>query len=123
MDGLCGGLGVGGFQHRPPDDEIIGASRDRTAGRHDALLVTGRRTCRPDAGGDEAHLVADDLAQIADFLLPMLDLMPEGRANAGGMSNHDFLKATKGMDQVKLDIPIGSKGEGIEGWASEVKKR
>ena len=53
----------------------------------------------------------------------MLDLPPEGRANAGGMSNHEFLKETKNMENVKLDIPVGSKGEGIEGWAIEIKKR
>ena len=53
----------------------------------------------------------------------MLDLPPEGRANAGGMSNHDFVKNTPGMENVKLDIAVGSKGEGIEGWATEIKKR
>lgn len=82
-----------------------------------------RHWALPDVLKEKYHFSPEEAAQIADFLLPMLDLLPEGRANAGGMSNHDFLKATKGMDQVKLDIPIGSKGEGIEGWASEVKKR
>ncbi len=53
----------------------------------------------------------------------MLELLPGSRANAGGMSNHDFLKDTKGMDEVKLDIEVGAKGEGIEGWDNEVKKR
>ena len=53
----------------------------------------------------------------------MLDLPPEGRANAGGMSNHEFMKGTKGMEDVNLDIAVGTKGEGIEGWAMEVKKR
>ena len=53
----------------------------------------------------------------------MLDLLPEGRANAGGMSNHEFMKGTKGMENITLSIPVGSKGEGIEGWATEVKKR
>lgn len=53
----------------------------------------------------------------------MLELQPERRANAGGMSSHAFLDDTKGMDDVKLDVAVGSKGEGIEGWATEVKKR
>ena len=56
----------------------------------------------------------------------MLELTPEKRANAGGMSGHTFLDGTQGMEGVGLDIPVGSKGEGIEGWASEVtntKKR
>jgi serine/threonine-protein kinase SRPK3 len=59
---------------------------------------------------------------MGDFLMPMLGLMPADRANAGGMSNHPFLDQTKGMDGVKLDIELGSKGDGIEGWACEVKK-
>jgi serine/threonine-protein kinase SRPK3 len=52
----------------------------------------------------------------------MLQLWPADRANAGGMSNHEFCKDTLGMEGVKLDVPVGSRGEGIEGWAQEVKK-
>ena len=52
----------------------------------------------------------------------MLELEPKERANAGGMSGHAFLEGTKGMDGVRLDVPVGSKGEGIEGWATEVVK-
>jgi serine/threonine-protein kinase SRPK3 len=53
----------------------------------------------------------------------MLELLPANRANAGGMSNHEFMNDTKGMDDVHLDIAVGGKGEGIEGWDCEVKKR
>ena len=53
----------------------------------------------------------------------MLDLIPSERANAGGMSNHPFVTDAKNMEKIKLDAPLGSKGEGIEGWASEVKKQ
>jgi serine/threonine-protein kinase SRPK3 len=59
---------------------------------------------------------------MAGFLLPMLELVPAERANAGGMSNHSFLSDAKGMEEKKLDIAVGSKGEGIEGWSIEVKK-
>ena len=52
----------------------------------------------------------------------MLELLPSERANAGGMANHAFMDNTKGMDGVNLNIEVGSKGEGIEGWATEVKK-
>jgi serine/threonine-protein kinase SRPK3 len=52
----------------------------------------------------------------------MLELLPADRANAGGMAGHEFLKDTKGMEGVDLNIPVGSKGEGIEGWATEIKK-
>ena len=60
---------------------------------------------------------------MSDFLIPMLELIPERRANAGGMANHKYLNGTKGMDHISLNIPVGSRGEGIEGWASEVKRR
>lgn len=53
----------------------------------------------------------------------MLELNPEKRADAGGMVGHPFMEDTRGMEGVKLDIPVGSRGEGIEGWAGEVKKR
>ena len=72
---------------------------------------------------EKYHFAVEDAQRIATFLLPMLDLPPEGRANAGGMTNHEFLKDVKGMESVTLDIPVGSKGDGIEGWATEIKKR
>lgn len=71
---------------------------------------------------EKYHFSVEEATRIADFLIPMLELVPSERANAGGMSNHAFMDNTKGMEGVKLDIVIGSKGEGIEGWATEVKK-
>ncbi|EHY60029.1 serine/threonine kinase 23 [Exophiala dermatitidis NIH/UT8656] len=82
-----------------------------------------RHWALPDVLREKYHFSVEEARKISDFLLPMLELPPEARANAGGMSNADFLKGTKGMDHVKVDVPVGSKGEGIEGWASEVKKR
>lgn len=61
--------------------------------------------------------------QISEFLLPMLEVSPERRANAGGMSSHAWTKDTLGMDGIDLGITPGSKGEGIEGWATEIKRR
>ena len=52
----------------------------------------------------------------------MLELLPVERANAGGMANHAFMDNTKGMDEIHLEVEVGSKGEGIEGWATEIKK-
>jgi serine/threonine-protein kinase SRPK3 len=72
---------------------------------------------------EKYHFSVEDANKIARFLTPMLELLPEARANAGGMSNHEFMQGTIGMENVHLDIPLGSKGEGIEGWAYEVKKR
>jgi len=71
---------------------------------------------------EKYHFGEKDSAEIADFLVPMLELNPEKRANAGGMSGHAFLTDAKGMEGEKLDIPVGSRG-GIEGWSCEVKKR
>jgi serine/threonine-protein kinase SRPK3 len=71
---------------------------------------------------EKYHFAVEESKKMGDFLLPMLDILPEARANAGGMSNHPFLDATIGMESVHLDIPLGSKGDGIEGWAMEIKK-
>lgn len=72
---------------------------------------------------EKYHFSIEESKAISDFLTPMLELTPERRANAGGMANHPYLKGTKGMDHIKLDVPVGSRGEGIPGWASEVRKR
>ena len=71
---------------------------------------------------EKYHFSVEEAKRIADFLIPMLELLPSERANAGGMSNAAFMENTKGMENVHLDIELGSKGEGIEGWATEVKK-
>ena len=65
----------------------------------------------------------EDAKGIADFLSPMLELVPDKRANAGGMANSPFMQDAKGMEKVKVDVAVGSRGEGIEGWASEIKKQ
>ncbi|KAI0400895.1 kinase-like domain-containing protein [Xylaria palmicola] len=62
--------------------------------------------------------------EVSSFLTPMLELLPEKRANAGGMANHPWLDNTPGMENVKLEgLVPGTRGEGIEGWAMEIKKR
>jgi len=81
-----------------------------------------RHWALPDVLKEKYHFEVADAKSMADFLLPMLDLVPAERANAGGMSNHPFIADAKGMENTKLDIPLGSKGDGIEGWATEVKK-
>ncbi|KAL8949619.1 MAG: hypothetical protein Q9222_004281 [Ikaeria aurantiellina] len=77
----------------------------------------------PDVLREKYHFSVDESKRIGDFLTPMLELEPVQRANAGGMSNSSFLDGTKGMESVSIAIPFGSKGEGIEGWATEVKRR
>ena len=82
-----------------------------------------RHWALPDVLREKYHFTREEAERIADFLIPMLGLLPQDRANAGGMSNSPFLDGTKGMNCVKLPTPVGMKGEGIEGWASEIKKR
>ncbi|KAI1005546.1 Protein kinase [Podosphaera aphanis] len=60
---------------------------------------------------------------LASFLLPMLELEPEKRANAGGMAAHDWLAKTIGMRGIVIEgLEVGSRGEGIDGWGSETKR-
>lgn len=82
-----------------------------------------RHWALPDVLKEKYHFSPEESKAISDFLLPMLELLPERRANAGGMSSHSYLDGTKGMEHVHLNIPVGSRGEGIEGWAHEVKKK
>ncbi|KAF1947589.1 serine/threonine-protein kinase SRPK2 [Clathrospora elynae] len=81
-----------------------------------------RHWALPDVLHEKYHFNSEESKKIGAFLLPMLELLPVDRANAGGMAGHDFLKDTKGMENVNLNVPVGSKGEGIEGWATEIKK-
>lgn len=83
-----------------------------------------RHWALPDVLKEKYHFKEEQAKQIADFLLPMLELVPEKRANAGGMAGHPFLDDTPGMKGVKIEgLEVGSRGEGIEGWANEVRKR
>ncbi|KAF2712083.1 serine/threonine-protein kinase SRPK2 [Pleomassaria siparia CBS 279.74] len=81
-----------------------------------------RHWALPDVLHEKYHFNTEESKKVADFLLPMLELLPVERANAGGMAGHRFLEETKGMEGIGLNLPVGSKGEGIEGWATEVKK-
>ena len=78
----------------------------------------------PDVLREKYHFGAEEAKRISDFLLPMLELEPAKRANAGGMAASPFLTDTPGMEGVVLPgIELGSRGEGIEGWATEVPKK
>ena len=73
---------------------------------------------------EKYHFKEDEGKRISDFLTPLLELVPEKRANAGGMAGHYWLDDTPGMRGVRIDgLEVGSRGEGIDGWASEVRKR
>lgn len=71
----------------------------------------------------EYHYSSEEAKTLASFLLPMLELNPKKRADAGGMSNHEWLDDTKGMDDLHIERLVGSTGKDVEGWAKEVKRR
>jgi serine/threonine-protein kinase SRPK3 len=81
-----------------------------------------RHWALPDVLREKYHHSEGEAMQISELLIPMLELNPERRANAGGMAGHDFLKSATGMEDKNVDVPVGTRG-GIEGWASEVKNR
>jgi serine/threonine-protein kinase SRPK3 len=75
---------------------------------------------------EKYHFKEEEGKEIGGFLGPMLELEPAKRANAGGMAGAKWLENTVGMEGGQYTIKgieVGSKGEGIEGWAMEVKKR
>lgn len=61
-----------------------------------------------------------DAEEISDFLLPMLQIQPELRADAGGMVNHHWLSDALGLENVVLERPVGGVGEDIPGWSREI---
>ncbi|KAK4981513.1 hypothetical protein LTR28_003083, partial [Elasticomyces elasticus] len=83
-----------------------------------------RHWALPDVLREKYHFSVEEARRIGEFLLPMLELLPADRANAGGMAGCEFLEDTRGMRGVGLgkEVVVGSRGEGIEGWAAEVKK-
>lgn len=82
-----------------------------------------RHWALPDVLREKYHFSDEESMRISSFLVPMLELLPEKRANAGGMASHEWMDGTPGMDGIGLGITPGSRGEGIQGWAMEVKKR
>ncbi|KAI5782770.1 kinase-like domain-containing protein [Geopyxis carbonaria] len=81
-----------------------------------------RHWALPDVLREKYHHSAEEALQISNLLTPMLEFNPERRANAGGMSGHEFLMDATGMEDKKVDVAVGSRG-GIDGWAGEIKRR
>ncbi|KAJ4378168.1 serine/threonine protein kinase, CMGC [Neocucurbitaria cava] len=81
-----------------------------------------RHWALPDVLHEKYHFASEESKRIADFLLPMLQLLPVDRANAGGMAGHEFLKDTKGMESRDLGIAVGSKGRGLRGGRRRLRR-
>lgn len=59
--------------------------------------------------------------EIADFLIPMLEMDPRKRADAGGLVNHPWLRGTHAMENVNVeDRRLYGSGADIPGWYQEV---
>ncbi|CAN3376327.1 hypothetical protein DIURU_004065 [Diutina rugosa] len=71
---------------------------------------------------EKYKFAATDADEIADFLMPMLAIQPEARADAGGMVNHRWLADALGLENVVLERPVGGSGEDIPGWSREVDR-
>ncbi|KAJ5667762.1 Protein kinase dsk1 [Penicillium maclennaniae] len=82
-----------------------------------------RHWALPDVLREKYHYSVEDSMRTSEFLLPMLELSPEKRANAGGMAAHEWMQDTPGMSGIDLGIAPGTRGEGIDGWAAECKRR
>lgn len=62
--------------------------------------------------------------EIVDFLIPMLRINPESRADAGGMVNHPWLKEAFGLENVKVEERIArGPGTDIKGWNKEYQHK
>lgn len=76
--------------------------------------------CLKDVLVEKYKFNVSDALEIADFLLPMLTLTPETRADAGGLVNHPWLSDAVGLENVVLERSVGGSGEDIPGWSREL---
>ncbi|KAA8904220.1 hypothetical protein TRICI_005595 [Trichomonascus ciferrii] len=70
---------------------------------------------------EKYHYSETEAELLSSFLLPMLHLNPKKRADAGGMSNHKWVADAAGFEHLKVDRPVMSIGDDIQGWAAEIK--
>lgn len=70
---------------------------------------------------EKYKIPSDEAKEFADFILPMLEIDPRKRADAGGLVNHPWLADTLGMNSVTVnDRKLYGNGSDIPGWAQEV---
>lgn len=71
---------------------------------------------------EEYKFSYDEAQSLSTLILPMLETNPKKRADAGGMSNHPWLRDAKGLENVKVNRIAGLAGRDINGWAKLYKK-
>lgn len=70
---------------------------------------------------EKYNMTPPEAQEVSDFLLPMLELDPRKRADAGGMINHPWLTDTLGMEDICItDRKLYNCGADIGGWYKEV---
>lgn len=71
---------------------------------------------------EKYHMPQSTALEVADFLNPLLSIIPKNRPDLGGWSNHKWLESVEGF----VNRPCGCHGENIKGWDCryrEEKKR
>jgi serine/threonine-protein kinase SRPK3 len=71
---------------------------------------------------EEYKFSYEEAQSLSTLILPMLETNPKKRADAGGMSNHPWLRDAKGLENVKVNRIAGLAGRDINGWAKLCKK-
>ncbi|CAK9438151.1 uncharacterized protein LODBEIA_P24440 [Lodderomyces beijingensis] len=110
---------IGGFPRMMLKESIY--ARDFFTSRHELRRIAKLKPWGlKDVLSEKYKFSISDSIEIADFLLPMLTLRPEERADAGGMLNHPWLRDALGLENVVLERPVGGSGEDIPGWSKEL---
>ena len=110
---------LGGFPRMMLKESMY--ARDFFTSRHELRRITKLKPwALKDVLAEKYKFSILDAIEIADFLLPMLTLRPEERADAGGMINHPWLRDALGLENVVFERPVGGSGDDIPGWAKEL---
>jgi serine/threonine-protein kinase SRPK3 len=80
-----------------------------------------RHWALPDVLREKYHFSVEESKRLQSFD-PDVGVVAGEEANAGRMSGSPFLEGTKD-GWCEFADSVGSRGEGIDGWATEVKKR
>ena len=81
---FCGGDRIVGFDDRTPDDEIIGAGRDRLRRRRHALLIAMRASGRSNSRRQRQKVVAEEALEVAHLVRAADDAGTSGIARERG---------------------------------------
>lgn len=72
---------------------------------------------------EKYHYSKEEASLITEFLLPMLDLHPNRRCDAGTMSNYPWVKSATGLQHLYLPPRKEPAAKSISGWYQEVPRK